>query len=180
MKKWALVVRGQNPRPKETQYWFHANPNQDREKNVSPFSSPIKRLYITSLAVWLIPNVCSLAQVYIFEICWVSCNIKMTLILYSSYLPAALFLLFPWLLQLSKPGWSLLILLIEKMRIQELTFLAQSQPWIIGRGTLSTRTSQIFLLYQVVSGSSVVHQWFSGSFGQAWLKFSMAHQLLLQ
>lgn len=24
---------------------FHANPNQDREKNVSPFSSPIKRLY---------------------------------------------------------------------------------------------------------------------------------------
>lgn len=35
-------------RPKETQYWFHPNPNQDREKNVSPFSSTIKRLYITS------------------------------------------------------------------------------------------------------------------------------------
>lgn len=52
-----------------------------------------------------------------------------------SYFQLALLLIFTQLLHLSEPGWSPLILLIGRLRGEELTFLAPSYEQVIGRRT---------------------------------------------
>lgn len=109
-----LCLLGQNPRPKETQYWFHANPNQDREEECLSFFKPNKEalhnffgslvntkcmFFSSSLHFW---NMLSQLQY--------KNDINSVLLLFASC-PVPTFSL---LLQLSKPGWSLLILLIER------------------------------------------------------------------